>query len=85
MTTNPTCTEVEISVRAAGKVQIVQFKLSNDYEVAYAERYTIPADWTQERIDEWKDNKTKQMREKIELYAQAEQDALIEASDWYKG
>lgn len=81
--TEPQCKEIEITATTGGKVQIVQFKLSNDYTFGYTERYTIPTDWTPERIEEWKEAKTRAIKEKVDELAQAEQDALLGSSDWY--
>lgn len=79
----PRCTDVEISVTAGGKIQIVKFNLQNDFGLSYSERYTIPADWSSERLEEWKASKVAAIQSKVDEYAQAEQDALLASSDWY--
>lgn len=81
--TEPQCVEVEITASSGGKVQIVQFKLSNDFTFGYTEKYTIPTDWTPERLEEWRDNKLDEIKRKVDEHAQVEQDALLESSDWY--
>jgi len=83
--TEPKLVEVDIKASTGGKVQIVQFKLSNDFTFEYGERYTIPAGWSPERVEEWVDNKIEALKAKIDDFAQVEQDALLESSDWYKG
>lgn len=79
----PRCTEVEITASTGGSVQIVKFNLRNDFGFTYTERYTIPADWTPERVREWQEAKTDEIKDKVDEFAQAEQDALLDASDWY--
>ena len=81
----PQCVEVSIDASVGGKVQIVQFKLTNDFHYNYGERHTIPSDWDQDRIDQWTKVKISEIKEKIDALAQAEQDALLESSDWYRG
>lgn len=79
----PICKEVEISVRTGGSVQIVKFNLRNDFGFTYAERYTVPTDWSEERLEQWKVAKTKEIKDKIDQFAQVEQDALLASADWY--
>lgn len=80
---DPVCTEVEISATSAGHVQIVKFNLRNDFGLTYSEKYTIPSDWSEERLETWRQTKTDALKAKVEAYAQVEQDALLAASDWY--
>lgn len=82
--TEPQCHAVDITVTTGGKVQIVQFKLSNSFELGYTESYTIPADWTEERREEWRVRKIDELKAKIDDFAQAEQDSLLASSDWYQ-
>lgn len=79
----PECTGVEITVSTGGAVQIVKFNLRNDFGFAYTEKYTIPADWSAERVETWKATKTAAIKEKVDALAQLEQDALLESADWY--
>lgn len=79
----PQCIEVEISASTGGKVQIVQFKLFNDFHFHYGEKYTIPANWSEAKRDEWVARKREEIKIKLDALAQAEQDALLESSDWY--
>lgn len=79
----PRCTEVDITVTAGGKVQIVKFDLQNEFSFGYSEKYTIPSDWTPERLEDWLAAKTIAIKAKVDAQAQVEQDALLEVSDWY--
>lgn len=80
----PRCVEVTIEAQTGGKVQIVQFKLSNDFSFNYGERYTVPAHWDQAKLNEWTERKIGEIKQKVEDFAQAEQDALLESSDWHR-
>lgn len=80
----PQITEVEISATAGGQVQIVKFNLQNEFSFGYTERYSIPADWDQERFEEWKERKTAEIKAKLDEQAQVEQDAMLASSDWYR-
>lgn len=84
MPRQPQITELEISASAGGKVQIVRFNLQNEFSFGYTERYTIPADWSPERFEEWKETKTAEIKAKLDAQAQAEQDAMLASSDWYR-
>lgn len=79
----PRCSEVNISVTSGGKVQIVKFDLQNEFSFGYSEKYTVPADWEPERFEEWLAAKTAAIKAKVDAFAQVEQDALLEISDWY--
>lgn len=81
--TDPRCTELDINVSTGGSVQIVKFNLRNDFGFSYTERYTIPESWAPERFEEWKAAKTLAIKAKIDEFAQIEQDALLESSDWH--
>lgn len=82
--TEPNCTSVEIQVSTGGSVQIVKFNLRNEFGMTYTEKYTIPKDWSAERVETWRENKTAQLKEKVDAHAQVEQDALLASSDWYR-
>lgn len=80
---DPVCSEVDITVTSGGKVQIVKFDLQNEFSFGYSEKYTVPADWSADRFEAWLATKTAAIKEKVDAFAQVEQDALLEVSDWY--
>lgn len=84
MTADPVCTDVEITASSGGSVQIVKFNLRNDFGFTYTEKYTVPADWSPDRLAEWRDSKTQELKAKVDIFAQVEQDAMLASSDWYE-
>lgn len=78
----PTLTNVEITASTGGRVQIVKFNLQNEFGFGYTEKYTIPIDWSEERIETWQHNKMLAIKARVDEFAQVEQDALLEQSDW---
>lgn len=80
----PVAKECEISVTTGGKIQIVKFNLANDFGITITERFDVPKDWSQEELDEWLLEKTSEIKGKVDHFAQQEQDALLEAADWYE-
>lgn len=81
----PTCKEVRVEALSGGQVQLVQYKLQNKFQYSQAETWSVPEDWTEEQIAEFKDERTGKVTEAVEDRAQAEQDALLAQSDWFKG
>lgn len=81
----PTCKEVRVEALSGGQVQLVKYSLQNEFRYTQAETWSVPEDWTDEQIAEFKDELTSKVTEVVENRAQAEQDALLAQSDWYKG
>lgn len=74
----PQVEHATVSASVGGKVALVGFGgLSSDYHYSINRTYSIPKDWTEERVDEWQVEKAIELREKLEPIAQAEADELM--------
>jgi hypothetical protein len=79
--TQPRCIEASVSTSIGGKVQIVKFEFSQDYFISFGGKWDIPEDWTEDQVDEFRREKYEALREKLEVIAQEEVDALMEQRD----
>jgi len=78
MSSEPTPLEITVSSSVGGKVQIIKFEYSEDYHFSQSEKWSIPEDWSDEQVAEFRSGKQKALDADLQKLAQARVDELIE-------
>ena len=81
----PTPLEITVSSSTGGKIQIVKFEYSEDYHFSHSEKWSIPDDWNEDQIEEFKDLVQQRLDSKLADLAQAKVNELIEQRDELNG
>lgn len=68
----PILREVSISHSSGGKVAIIKFDVSSDYNVFESRKFEIPEDWTDGQIEEFVSGKRSDVRNRVDALADAE-------------
>lgn len=77
----PTPKEITVSARTGGKVQIVKFELSGDYSYSAGGTWTIPEDWSDSQVEEFRQYQLSKLIEELEGPAQNSLDDLYRQRD----
>jgi len=75
------CVEVTATVSLSGKVQIVKYEHDQGYFFSLGGKWTVPEDWTEDQIDEFKMEKLAELRVQLEDPAQDEINSMMEQRD----
>lgn len=78
MSSEPTPLEITVSSSVGGKVQIIKFEYSEDYHFSQSEKWSIPEDWSDEQVAEFRFGKQEALDADLQKLAQARVDELIE-------
>jgi hypothetical protein len=78
MSSEPTPLEITVSSSVGGKVQIIKFEYSEDYHFSQSEKWSIPEDWSDEQVAEFRSGKQEALDADLQKLAQARVDELIE-------
>ena len=54
MSSEPKPLEISVSSSVGGKVQIIKFEYSEDYHFSQTEKWSVPEDWTDEQVAEFR-------------------------------
>lgn len=77
----PFCTEVVCSSSVGGKVQIVKFEYSADYHFSVSRKYSVPAGWTEDDVQDFQNDKVIELRGQLEAIDEAEMAELMRQRD----
>jgi hypothetical protein len=78
MSSEPTPLEITVSSSVGGKVQIIKFEYSEDYHFSQSEKWSIPEDWSDEQVAEFRSGKQEALDADLQKIAQARVDERIE-------
>lgn len=70
--------EVSVSSSVGGKVQIIKFEYSEDYHFSQTEKWSIPEDWTEEQVAEFRKTLQTKLDTDLQEQAQVRVNELIE-------
>jgi hypothetical protein len=70
--------EVSVSSSVGGKVQIIKFEYSEDYHFSQTEKWSIPEDWTEEQVAEFRKTLQTKLDADLQEQAQVRVNELIE-------
>lgn len=75
----PQIIETGASISLDGKIQIKKFEISSGYYFGQSGKWAIPEGWTDKEAAEFREEKTKEMQESVEQFAQQEVNELFQA------
>lgn len=79
----PRCIEASVQHSGGGKVAILEYgKITSNWGLSMSRRFEIPADWTQEQIDEFQLEQNEHLHKLIEPLDEAEFGDRYEQRDW---
>jgi len=70
--------EVSVSSSVGGKVQIIKFEYSEDYHFSQTEKWSVPEDWTEEQVAEFRKTLQTKLDTDLQEQAQVRVNELIE-------
>lgn len=73
--------EMTVTASTGGKVQVVKYELSGDYHFSVGGTWSIPEDWTDEQVEDFRQYKLKQLIDELEQPAQNALDDLYRQRD----
>ena len=76
-----TLKEITVSTSVGGKVQIVQYQNTQDYNYSVTQKWEVEGIKTEEDAWDFRQEKITELREHLEEVAQKEMDSLIEQRD----
>jgi len=77
--------EIMVSSSTGGKVQIVKFEYSEDYHFSQSEKWSIPEDWDQSKIDDFKKLVQERLDSTLSGLAQFKVNELMDQRDAING
>lgn len=81
----PKCVEVTATVSLSGKVQIVRYEHDQSYFYSLGGKWTVPEDWSEKDIDEFKLAKLDELRGQVEGPVQEEINDMMRQRDAHNG
>lgn len=77
----PKCTDITVGSSVGGKVQIVKFENTQEFNFWMGGTYSIPEGWSEQDVKDFRQDKIIEIRTQLEGVAQAEMDDLMEQRD----
>lgn len=81
----PKCTEVVCSSSVGGKVQIVRYEYTADFNYSISRKYDVPSGWNEQDVKDFQQDKEIELRGLVEGLAEAEMEELLKEKDELKG
>ena len=78
MSSEPKPLEISVSSSVGGKVQIIKFEYSEDYHFSQTEKWSVPEDWTDEQVAEFRKTVQAKLDADLQEQAQVRVNELIE-------
>jgi hypothetical protein len=78
MSSEPKPLEISVSSSVGGKVQIIKFEYSEDYHFSQTEKWSVPEDWTEEQVGEFRKTLQTKLDADLQEQAQVRVNELIE-------
>lgn len=78
MSSEPKPLEISVSSSVGGKVQIIKFEYSEDYHFSQTEKWSVPEDWTEEQVAEFRKTLQTKLDTDLQEQAQVRVNELIE-------
>lgn len=76
----PQLKEFTITASAGGKISIIKYNEDSSYFVSSSQSYSVPEDWDEAQVEEFREQKYAKLREYVDGKAQVERDERFEQS-----